>query len=318
MVIGNAYSDAMLRDVEIRQLRALQAVAEEGSFGKAAERLGFTQSAISQQIAGLERAVGDKVFDRQGGPRRAELTPTGSVLLGYAHAMLAQLQLAEDGLRSLRAGDVGRLVVGSFQSVSVNILPAVVGRLRSERPGLMVRAFEDDGNDELERMLLSDELDLSFLVGMPDDPAIEAWPLLVDPFVLVSAASAPPLSCHPSALHGLPMIGQPNCSCQGAIDESLREYDVEPDYVFRSADNGAVQAMVRAGMGSAVMPLLAVDMNDRGVVVSALNPPLTPRTVVLAKRRSRTLIPAADRFLELARAVCDALQLSDTLAASSN
>ena len=58
----------MLQDIEIRQLRALQAVAEEGSFGRAAERLGFTQSAISQQIAALERAVGDKVFDRPGGP----------------------------------------------------------------------------------------------------------------------------------------------------------------------------------------------------------------------------------------------------------
>ena len=69
----------MLRDVEVRQLRALQAVSEEGSFGRAAERLGFTQSAISQQIAGLERAVGDKVFDRPGGPKRVEL---GRVLLG--------------------------------------------------------------------------------------------------------------------------------------------------------------------------------------------------------------------------------------------
>ena len=62
----------MLQDIDLRQLRALQAVAAEGSFGKAAERLGFTQSAISQQIATLERAVGERVFDRPGGPRRVE------------------------------------------------------------------------------------------------------------------------------------------------------------------------------------------------------------------------------------------------------
>ena len=67
----------MLHDVDVRQLRALQAIAQEGSFGRAAERLGFTQSAISQQLAGLERAVGDRVFDRPGGPKRVELTPTG-------------------------------------------------------------------------------------------------------------------------------------------------------------------------------------------------------------------------------------------------
>src|SRR5689334_10918861 len=124
----------MLRDVEIRQLRALQAVAEEGSFGRAAERLGFTQSAISQQIAALERAVGDKVFDRPGGPKRVELTPTGQVLLEYAGALLAELRVAEDNLRSLRAGEIGRLVVGSMQSVSVNVLPEVLGQLRQERP----------------------------------------------------------------------------------------------------------------------------------------------------------------------------------------
>jgi DNA-binding transcriptional LysR family regulator len=113
----------MLHDVEIRQLRALQAVAAEGSFGRAAERLGFTQSAISQQIAGLERAIGERVFDRPGGPRRVELTPTGAVLLAYADALLDRMRAAEDELRSLRAGEVGRLVVGSYQSVSVNVLP---------------------------------------------------------------------------------------------------------------------------------------------------------------------------------------------------
>ena len=125
----------MLHDVDVRQLRALQAIAQEGSFGRAAERLGFTQSAISQQIAGLERAVGDRVFDRPGGPKRVELTPTGVLLLDYATSVFEQLRITEDGLRSLRAGEVGRLVVGSFQSVSVNVLPAVVGRLRGERRG---------------------------------------------------------------------------------------------------------------------------------------------------------------------------------------
>src|SRR5262245_38898936 len=138
----------MLQDIELRQLRALQAVAAEGSFGRAAERLGFTQSAISQQIAALERAVGDKVFDRPGGPRRVELTPTGAVLLRYAGTVIGGLRTAEDELRSLRAGEVGRLVVGSFQSVSVKILPLVIGRFRAERPGLTVRCEETDDNDE--------------------------------------------------------------------------------------------------------------------------------------------------------------------------
>lgn len=310
MFITRAYDALMLRDVEIRQLRALQAVAEEGSFGRAAERLGFTQSAISQQIAGLERAVGAKVFDRQGGPRRAELTPTGVVLVEHAGIVLEQLRTAEDNLRSLRAGEVGRLLVGSFQSISVNVLPEVIGRLRGERPGLAVRAIENDENDELVAHLLADELDLSFLVGMPDHDGIEAVPVLVDPFVLVSRTGCEPVQ-NPADLHDVAMIGQPACACQVSIDDALRRFGVEPDYVFRSNDNSAVQAMVRAGMGCAIMPNLAVDRNDPGVVVTHLDPPLPPRVVVLARRRGRTLIPAADRFIELAQVVCQGLQLPE-------
>ena len=301
----------MLQDIEIRQLRALQAVAVEGSFGRAAERLGFTQSAISQQIAALERAVGDKVFDRPGGPRRVELTPIGELLLTHATAVLDRLREAEDGLRSLRAGEVGRLVVGSFQSVSVNVLPDVVGRLRAERPGLSVRCEESDENDELIARLLSDDLDLSFLIGMPDHDGIDAVALLIDPFVLLTAGTEHPASVDPITLRGVPMIGQSPCACQLAIDRSLRDYGVDPDYVFRTNDNAAVQAMVRAGMGQAILPFLAVDTNDPGVVVSTLDPPIPPRVIAMARRRGRTLAPAADRFIELATQVCHSLQQSE-------
>ena len=294
----------MLHDVEIRQLRALQAVAAEGSFGRAAERLGFTQSAISQQIAGLERAIGERVFDRPGGPRRVELTPTGAVLLAYADALLDRMRAAEDELRSLRAGEVGRLVVGLYQSVSVNVLPRVIGSLRAERPGLSVRCLETDDNSELVAKLLADEIDLSFLVGHAEHEAIETVELTVDPFVLVSPASEQHEVVPLEALDGAPLIGQSPCFCQEIIDAQLRDRGIEPDYVFRSNDNAAVQAMVRAGMGRAILPFLAVDANDAGVSISALDPDVPPRVITIARRRGRTLVPAADRFIELARAVC--------------
>jgi DNA-binding transcriptional LysR family regulator len=308
----------MLQDVEIRQLRALQAVATEGSFGRAAERLGFTQSAISQQIAGLERSIGEKVFDRPGGPRRVELTPTGAVLLAYADALLARMRVAEDELRSLRAGEVGRLVIGSFQSVSVQVLPAVIGRLRTERPGLAVRCIENDENDELVAKLLADELDLTFMIGHPDHDGIESTELVVDPFVLVSPASERQPVVALESLGGASLIGQSPCYCQLLIDDCLREHGVEPDYVFRSNDNAAVQAMVRAGMGRAILPFLAVDTNDAGVSVSALHPDVPPRVITIARRRGRTLIPAADRFVELARRVCAELpRFEPSLAATA-
>ncbi len=307
MNIRSAYAGGMLHDVEIRQLRALHAVAAEGSFARAAERLGFTQSAISQQIAGLERAVGDRVFDRPGGPRRVELTPIGALLLGHAEAVLDRLREADDGLRSLRAGEVGRLVVGSFQSVSVNVLPAVLGRLRHERPGLAVRCVESDENDEMIAKLLSGELDLSFLVGRPDHDGIETVDLLIDPFVLLAPVGGAGPVVQTASLHGMAMIGQSPCQCQAMIDDCLRREGVEPDYVFRSNDNSAVQAMVRAGMGRAVLAMLAVDIHDDGVVIAALDPPIPPRLLTIARRKGRTLVPAANRFIELAADVCASL-----------
>lgn len=314
MAIALTYDLGMLHDVEVRQLRALQAIAAEGSFGRAAERLGFTQSAISQQIAGLERAIGERVFDRPGGPRRVELTPTGAVLLAYADSMSDRMRLAEDELRSLRAGEVGRLVIGSFQSVSVNVLPDVIGRLRSERPGLSVRCVESDENDELVTKLLADELDLSFLVGAPDHDGVESIELMRDPFVLVSPIGDRNPFVSLASLDGAPLIGQSPCFCQLMIDECLRSHGVEPDYVFRTNDNAAVQAMVRAGMGRAILPFLAVDTNDAGVHVSSLEPDVPPRVVTLARRKGRSLIPAAERFIELAQAVCASLPTFDPLA----
>jgi hypothetical protein len=170
------------------------------------------------------------------------------------------------------------------------VLPAVVGRLRGERPGLAVRCEEEDENDVLVGRLLADELDLTFLIGEPDDPAVESVTLLVDPFVLVSPNTGIAPVVDPGRLGGVAMIGQSPCACQLSIDRALRDLGVEPDYVFRTNDNAAVQAMVRAGMGCAILPHLAVDRTDPGVVVSTMDPPM-PRVLVLARRRGERCHP---------------------------
>src|ERR1044071_8622228 len=116
-----------LRDVEIKHLIALEAVAEERTFGKAATRLGYTQSAVSQQIAGLERIVGAAVFDRPGGPRPVELTPLGDLLLKHARDVLRRVDATGDTIDRFLRGESGRLLVGTFQSVTTVILPTIVG-----------------------------------------------------------------------------------------------------------------------------------------------------------------------------------------------
>jgi DNA-binding transcriptional LysR family regulator len=304
---SNAVPNDLLRDLEIRHLVALRAVADERSFGRAAERLGFTQSAVSQQIAALERVVGQPVFDRPGGPRPVEVTPAGRVLLEHAEAIFARLRQAGHELALLQAGDGGRLVVGTFQSVSVNVLPPIIGALREERPHLEIRLFEADTLEVLLERVLEGDLDLAFVVGAQfDDERLATTHLCDDPFVVISARG----SCaagerEPGALlRGMPMIGQNDSSCQDLIDRSLRAIGVEPRYVFRSNDNGAVQAMVRVGMGRAVLPALAVDASDPGIVVHQPDPPLPPRAISLVRKVGRTLPPAAERFTELAVEFC--------------
>src|SRR3954470_20827277 len=112
--------------VELRHLAALQAIAEEGSFGRAAKRLGYTQSAVSQQLATLERIVGEKLVERPGGPRPVALTEAGRLLLRHAEAIVARLQAAQADLQALRSGESGVLRVGTFQSVGARLLPEIM------------------------------------------------------------------------------------------------------------------------------------------------------------------------------------------------
>jgi DNA-binding transcriptional LysR family regulator len=294
-------------------------VAQEGSFGRAASVLGFSQAAVSQQIAALEKAVGTKLFDRPGGPRAAVLTPAGRLLLEHADAVLARLDVADRQLADLAAGVGGRLHVGTFQSASVALLPPVIADLRREAPALDIMLHEQDVNADLLSSLLADELDVAFVLGPVDDPCLEVTHLCFDPFVVVTpaeacsvptrrsrarsgAAAASPTPVMPMGLlDGYPVVaGNADDSCQVLIDDGLKARGVAPRYVFRSNDNAAIQAMVTARMGAAVMPLLAVDQDDPTIHIHPLDPPLAPREICVALPADRTHAPAARRLVELA------------------
>ena len=289
------------RDLELRHLHALDAVAKTGTFGRAADLLGYTQSAISQQIAALERVVGEPVFDRPGGPRPVELTPVGALLAGHARELLERVRVAAADVDRFRAGVIGRIDVGTFQSISVALLPSVLGRLSAERPQLEARLMESDDETYLAECVIGGDLDLSFLLNR-SRPELEKVELFVDPFVAVAPPRAVGSGPVPIGdLADMPLIGQQQNACQRLIDDGLRERGVVADFVFRSNDNNAVINMVKAGMGTAVMPLLAVDPADPAIAVRPLDPPIPPRHVTIGWRRDRTLSPAATRFIELAQ-----------------
>src|ERR671936_701643 len=128
--------------IELRHLIALEAVARAGSFGKAAVSLGYTQSAISQQIATLERIVGERLIERPGGPRPVSLTPAGELLLRHAEAIVARLAAAHADLTALTHGEAGTLRLGMVQSVGQHVLPELMRRFAAAWPKVEVALTE--------------------------------------------------------------------------------------------------------------------------------------------------------------------------------
>ncbi|MDQ2677426.1 MAG: LysR family transcriptional regulator [Actinomycetota bacterium] len=301
-----------LSSVEIKHLHALRAVVEEGSFGAAATRLGYTQSAVSQQIAALERAVGTSLFDRPGGPRKVRLTRAGELLDVHAVAILARVAAAGADLAAYADGDAGRVNIGTFQSIAVQALPLIVGRLRTEAPGLRVELTEHEESEVLADALVAGDLDVSFLVAIPTErrglEVVGSW---TDPFLVMSPVGEPLVAAGRAvpvdALDGPPMVAQRANSCQALLERNLAGVGVAPDVIFRTGDNSAVQAMVRAGGCHAVMPRLTIDLDDPGISVHPVTPELPARTISLAVATGRARSPAVDRVIEHATVICDEL-----------
>ncbi len=304
-------TDTRWLGVEVRHLAALEAVAREGTFGRAAEHLGYTQSAVSQQVAALERIVGERLLDRPGGPRAVSLTDAGELLLRHAEAIMARLEAAQADMAALRAGESGALRVGTYQSVGARVLPMLMRRFVEAWPGIDLSLMEPSTDPELYARIEHGELDLAFCSPpLPEGP-FEAFELMSDPYVLVvpgDSEVAARSTASLADLGDLPVIGSQSCSAGHLAESVIRTQGFELDYAFRSDDNGTIQGLVAAGFGAALVPLLAVSPGDDRVRVLALDPPVPPRTIAVVWHRDRHRSPAARAFIELAREVCEAVE----------
>jgi molybdate transport repressor ModE-like protein len=293
--------------LELRHLIALKAIAEHGTFGRAAASLGYTQSAVSQQIATLERIVGQRLIERPGGPRPVSLTEAGELLLRHADAIAARLQAAQADLAALDAGDAGPLRVGTYQSVGAKILPTLLSRFKADWPNVTVGLTESTDDEELLDLVERGELDLTFTMApLPPGPFGHVQ-LLRDPYVLLVPAESPlAVRDRPPTLREiaeLPLIANRHCRSLEAGLQALRATGREPLIVFRSDDNGTVQGMTAAGIGVALVPRLTVDEGDPRVRVVELGDRIPPRLIAVAWHRDRRRTRAAEAFVELARAV---------------
>jgi DNA-binding transcriptional LysR family regulator len=299
--------------LELRHLIALQAVAEERSFGRAAERLGYTQSAISHQIAALEGLVGQRVVERSRGQRSIELTQAGALLARHADAIVARLRAAQADYAAFTEGVAGTLHIGIYQSVGTRILPTLLRDFAAAWPRVEIRLTEDAADGQLLSLVERGELDMTFTVYPLLAGPFESLELLRDPyFLLVSRTSPLCAARQPLAMRSLaniPLIGPRMCVSGELLESRLRAYGIEPNVIFRSDDNGTVQGLVGAGVGAAILPRLAIDPTDALTRSLSLDGEVPPRIICLAWHRDRYRTPAARAFAEAARAVCVDLEL---------
>ena len=302
----------MSAEPDVRRLRVLRAVAEHGSFAAAAAELQYTPSAISQQVAALEREVGAVLVQR--GPRGTRLTQAGAVLDRHAAIVLGQLAAARaelDDLARLRGGAVR---VAAFESAWTALVPAAVSRYREQFPDVELHLAEEDPVDAV-AAVRAGACDVA-VVFEPNgvDPAgglegLERTAVALDPLWAVlpaghALASEPVIDLR--RLAGEPWVA-PTAFCAGVVRGACAAAGFEPDVVFSSADYGAVQGFVAAGAGVALVPFLALAGRER-VVTRPLAGAVAPTRALAAITAPAGPRPAgATAMVEVLRATADAL-----------
>jgi DNA-binding transcriptional LysR family regulator len=267
---------------------AFDAVARNRSFSAAAEELGYSQSAVSQQIADLERIARTRVFDRFPGPRPVELTEAGRVLLAHARPMLARMEAVGVDLDALADGAVGDLRVGTFQSAATNLLPRLLVAFRRAWPRIEVTLFESGSHDELDGQVERGALDLAF----------------THPYVLVVGRDHPLAgrsgSTSLETLGEIDLVGYRVCRAHAAVERFLRSRGIEPRFVFRAEDNHLLQGLAANGVGAAIMPALAIDRSRDDIVLIDLADEIPRRRIGLIRHTDRYQTPAATAFIQMA------------------
>ena len=292
--------------VEIRHFAALEALAAERSFGRAAARLGYTQPAVSQQLAALERAVGARLVTRRRGAE-LQLTPAGEQLLRHARAIRARLALAHAELLALGAGSRGVVRVGIYQSVIARFLPALLDAFRRDHPDIELVITDSPGDRELRAALARNELDAAFVdLPLAPDLAVATTEIVEDEYVAVVASDAPFFEGRDEVpaeeLAGVPLLAFKESRSTDVLIGSLRAVGAEPNLVVRSDDNLVLQSFAQAGYGVALLPRLAI-VGTAEMRTLAIAGAATKRTVGLAWRvddeapaATLTFVEAAKRF----------------------
>jgi DNA-binding transcriptional LysR family regulator len=272
--------------VNLEQLRAFVEVAQLGNFTRAAEQLHLAQPSLSRQIATLEHDLGAELFHRARGG--STLTSAGETLLPLARRMLADAESVRRDLAELAGLQRGRVRLGATPTLSISLVAEVLSVFHAAHPAIDLHLTEQ-GSRRLLDELAGGELDLA-LITTSDATSAERFtvtPLLVEELVVISSASAPPVTTHDTIGLGdvavLPQIVfSATYDLRSTTDTAFQAVDLTPDVVLEGAEMDAVLRFVERGLGVAIVPAMVLIDRPGLRSVRLAGPPLT-RTISLAR-----------------------------------
>jgi len=285
--------------LDVRKLLLLRELAHRSTIAAVAEALCYTPSAVSQQLAALERDAGVPLLRRTG--RRVTLTPAGAALAGQTEEILALLERAAAGLAAARTGLSGPLRIGAFPTAMRTILPAALVALGRDHPGLELMVTELDPA-AVPDALRSGELDVALVheyefVPAPRDPALDTEPLLEEAIYLASAGPPPtvdadtvaserwaddPVGSHRDSAW---IMASPGTLCHTMAVRACQAAGFTPRIRHHADDFVTVLALVAAGQGVALVPQLGAIGPPPGVLLTEL--PARRRTRIAYRNGTR-------------------------------
>ena len=286
-------------------MRVLREVAQRGSFSAAAEALSFTQSAVSQQIAALEREAGTTLVERS--VRGIRLTDAGRALVRHTEAILGRLAEAEAELEAIAGLRGGRLRMASFESAGATLMPLAIATFRERHPAVELSLSLAEPMDSLPK-LKSGELELALAFGAdgvatPDNESIERVHLLDDPLYLALAPDHPLARKRNLRLADLAgdawIEGTPNCACSAMLRRACERAGFSPRIAFESDDYAAIQGFVAAGVGVALIAELALTNVRDDIVIRSLGRETPVRRIHAAALAGGYRSPATTAMLEI-------------------
>jgi DNA-binding transcriptional LysR family regulator len=290
--------------LDLRGMRALREVGTRGTLSAAAESLDYTQPAISQQIAALEREVGTRLLER--GTRPVKFTDAGKALVAHAEAVLSRLDEAEQELAEIEGLRAGRLRLASFPTAFATLVPRALAVFKERHPDVHVSVVDDHRQGLIER-LASWELDLAVIYDheplSEPEVELERVHLFDEPFELVLSHDhrfAGRRSLRLDQLRDETWIGgMPTSAYQRLVLHSCREAGFEPRIGYGTDDYRAVQAFVASGLAVAILPRLALTAMPAGIARVAIRPRPPLRRVSAARLAKSFRSPAADTMVRV-------------------